>query len=146
MAGLETAEVPADHRAGEAAADRRADDVDELADHEVAGHQLGADFEDGILGDAELDELLLRLDLRLGEMAAHRLGDVLHLGLAVAELHRDVLVLLFRADGDDLQIVHLQNGDGHMFPGVVEDAGHADLLGDETATHGPIPSSLVRSP
>jgi hypothetical protein len=23
-----------------------------------------------------------------------------------------------------------------MFPGVIEDAGHANLLGDETATHG----------
>jgi predicted secreted protein len=32
--------------------------------------------------DAEFDQLLLRLDLRLGEMAALRLGDVLHLGLA----------------------------------------------------------------
>ena len=102
----------------------------------MAGHQLGADLQHRVLGDAELDELLLRLDLGLGEVTAHRLGHVLHLGLAVAELHRGVLVLLFRADGDNLQLIHLQNGDGHVLSRVVEDAGHADLLGDETATHG----------
>jgi hypothetical protein len=105
----------------------------------MARHQLGAHFQHSVLGDAEFDELLLRLDLGLGEMATHRLRDVLHLGLAVAELHRGVLVLLFRADGDNLQLIHLQNGDGHVLSRVVEDAGHADLLGDETATHGPIP-------
>src|SRR5216684_3344117 len=141
VAGLEAVEVPAYHRASEATADRGADDVDELARHEVARHQFGTDFEDGVLGDAELDELLLRLDLGLGEVAAHRLGDVLHLGLAVAELDCGVLVLLFRADGDNLQRINLQNGDGHVLSCVVEDAGHANLLGDETATHGPVPSS-----
>src|SRR6185437_11426477 len=139
VAGLEAVEVPAHHRAGETAADRGADDVDELAGHEVARHQFGADLEHGVLGDAELDELLLRLDLGLGEVTAHRLGHVLDLGLAVAELDCGVLVLLFRADGDNLQLIHLQNGDGHVLPGVVEDAGHADFLGDETATHGPVP-------
>src|SRR5579883_2406525 len=136
VAGLETTEIPAHHRAGEAAADRGADDVDELAWHEVARHQLGTDLEHGVLGDPELDQLLLRLDLGLGEVTAHRLGHVLHLGLAVAELDGRVLVLLFRADGDDLELVDLQNGDGHMLSRVGEDAGHADLLGDETATHG----------
>src|SRR5216683_6834035 len=145
VAGFEAVEVPAHHRAGEAAADRGADDIDELAGHEVAGHQLGTDLEDGVLGDAEFDQLLLGLDLGPGEVAAHRLSDVLHLGLAVAELDCGVLVLLFRADGDNLQRINLQNGDGHMLSRVVEDAGHANLLGDETATHGPVPSSRASS-
>src|SRR6266850_6461225 len=140
VAGFEAVEVPAHHRAGEAAADRGADDVDELAGHEVARHQLGADLEHGVLGDAELDELLLGLDLGLGEVAAHRLADVLDLGLAVAELDGGVAVLVVGAHRNDLQVVHLQHGDGHVLACVVEDAGHANLLGDETATHGPVPS------
>ena len=49
------------------AADGGADDVDELAGDEVARHQLGADLEHGVLGDAEFDELLLRLDLPLAK-------------------------------------------------------------------------------
>src|SRR5688572_3881011 len=140
VAGFQAVEVPAHHRAGEAAADGGADDVDELAGHEVARHQLGADLEDGVLGDAEFDQLLLGLDLGLGEVAAVGLAHVLDLGLAVAELDGGVLVLLFRADSDNLQLIHLQNGDGHVLALVIEDAGHADLLGEETATHGPVPS------
>ena len=61
--------------------------------------------------------------------------------LAIAELDCGVLVLLFRADGDNLQRINLQNGDRHVLSRVIEDAGHANLLGDETATHGPVPSS-----
>jgi hypothetical protein len=32
--------------------------------------------------------------------------------------------------GDDLAAIHLQDRDRQLFPCVVEDAGHADLLCD----------------
>ena len=131
MGGAQTAEVPALHRAGEALAQRGAGDVDELAGDEMVGGDLRADGDQVVLGDAELGELQLGLDLGLGEAAALGLGDVLHLGAADAELKSGVAVLLLRAVGDDLKAVELQNRDRHMFPAVREDAGHADLLCDD---------------
>ena len=65
--------------------------------------------------------LLLRLDLRLGEVAAHRLGDVLDLGLADAELDGGVAVLLLGAHGHDLAVVELQHGHRHVLAVVVEE-------------------------
>ena len=38
-------------------------DVDELADDEMIGGDLGADRDQRVLGDAEFGELALRLDL-----------------------------------------------------------------------------------
>ena len=61
-------------------------------------------------------------------MAAHRLRRVLHLGQADAELNGGVAVLLFRALGHDLAVLHAENGDRNMLAGVVVDAGHAHLL------------------
>ena len=58
--------------------------------------------------DAELGDLALRLDLGDGEMAALGLRDVLDLGLADAELEGGVAVLLLRAVGDHLAVVHLR--------------------------------------
>ena len=72
--------------------------------------------------------LLLRLDLGDGEAAALGGRDVLHLGLADAELQRGVAVLVLRAMGDDLALVDLQDGDRDVLARVREDAGHADLL------------------
>ena len=79
---------------GEALADRDAADVDELAGDEVADMDLGADLEQRVLVDPELADLRLGLDLGLGEVAAHRLGDVLGLARADAELDGAVAVLL----------------------------------------------------
>ena len=82
--------------------------------------------------DAELHQLLLRLDLRLGKMTTLRLGDVLHLGLAVADLDGRVAVLFLGARGDDLHLVKVQHGDGHMGAVILEYAGHTELFGQQT--------------
>ena len=131
MGGAQAAEVPALHRAGEALAERRAGDVDELADDEMVGGDLGADRQQIAFLDAEFRELQLRLDLRDGEAAALGLGDVLDLRAADAELNGGVAVLLHRAMRDDLNAVEFQNRDRNMFAAVREDAGHADFLCDD---------------
>src|SRR6516225_10257195 len=55
----QTAEVPALHTAGKALTDRGAGDVDELADDEVVGEDLGAHGDHGVRGNAELLDLPL---------------------------------------------------------------------------------------
>ncbi len=131
MGGAQAAEVPALHAAGEALADRHAGDVDILSDGEMIGGDLGADRDHLVLGDAELGEPHLRLDMRDGEAAALGLGDVLDLGLADAELEGGVAVLFLRAMRDDLAALDLEDRDRHVIARVGEDAGHAQLLCDD---------------
>src|SRR5262245_459697 len=131
VSGTTAAEIVAFDDAGKALADRRARDIHELADDEMIGGQLGADIDHVVLGDAELDDLPLRLDLRDREMAAQCLAGVLDLAEACAELERGVTVLLGRALSHDLAIVEPENGDGNLFPRLRVDPGHADLLGDD---------------
>ncbi len=57
VSGAQTAEVPALHAAGKTLTDRGAGDVDELADDEVVGLDLGADRDQRVLGDAEFRDL-----------------------------------------------------------------------------------------
>src|SRR5579875_1014227 len=131
----QAAEIPAAHRARIAAALGGARDVDELTGDEMRRRKLGADLEHRVGRHAKLDQLCLRLDLRLRVMAAQTLADILHLGLADAELHGGVAVLLGRAHGDHLAIVDLQHRDRHVIAGFGELSGHAQLLGDESGTH-----------
>jgi len=56
----------------------RAGDVDELADREMIGRDLGA-TDQRVVGDAELGELALGLDLGDREIAALRLRHVVDL-------------------------------------------------------------------
>src|SRR5690348_6986194 len=134
-----TAEAPALHRAGEALALGQAGDVDELAGDEVIGADMRAHVEQGILGDAELGDLYLRLDLGLAERGALRLGDVLCLGLAGAKLDGGVAVAVRLAAADDLQLFQLQNGDGHVPTVRLEQARHSDLLRDHAGAHDQTP-------
>src|SRR5690348_5971764 len=60
VGGAQTAEIPALHTAGKALTDRGAGDVDELADDEMVGLDLGADRDQRVLADAEFRELALR--------------------------------------------------------------------------------------
>jgi hypothetical protein len=103
----------------------------------MLGRELGADLEQPLLRHAELDELALGLELRLGEMTAHRLRDVLDLGRARAELDGGIAVLVLRAHGDDLAVVDPQHGHRDVASVLGEDAGHTQLLGDETGPHDP---------
>jgi len=69
-------------------------------------------------------------------VAALRLGDVLHLGLAIPDLHGGIAVLLLGARGDDLDLVEVQHGDRHMRAVILENPGHAELLGQQTGAEG----------
>jgi len=128
VSGAQAAEVPALHAAREALAGGDARDVHELTGNEVISGDLGAHRDDRILGDAELRELALRLDLRDGEPSALGLRNVLHLGLADADLQRGVAVLFHGQMGDDLAAVDLQNRDRDVFSRIREDACHPDFL------------------
>jgi len=96
----------------------------------MIGGDFRADRDQAVVGNAELGELHLRLDLGDGEARTLGLRHVLHLGAADAELDGGVAVLVLRAVGDDLTAVELEHGDGHMLACVGEDAGHTHLLCD----------------
>eukprot|EP01092_Planopodium_desertum_P015021 TRINITY_DN775_c0_g1_i2.p1 TRINITY_DN775_c0_g1~~TRINITY_DN775_c0_g1_i2.p1 ORF type:complete len:445 (-),score=113.28 TRINITY_DN775_c0_g1_i2:147-1481(-) len=131
----QTAEIPALHTASKTLTQGRALHVHELAGNEMIRGQLSTNLDQVGGSDAELDELLLRLDLGLGEHLTLGLGDVLHLGLDGAELEGRVAILLFRLVGDDLDLVQLQHSHRHALTLVGEDAGHADLLRDQSGSH-----------
>ena len=67
VGGAKTAEAPALHAAGKALTLGHALDIDHLAGNEVIGTDRRADIEEGILGDAEFDDLGLGLDFGLAE-------------------------------------------------------------------------------
>src|ERR1700720_4802649 len=76
MGGAKAAEIPALHAAGEALTDRGAGDIDELADHEMIGLNLGSDRDQRVFRHAKLGDLALRLDLGDRELAAFRLRQI----------------------------------------------------------------------
>ena len=63
-------------------------------------------------------------------MAAHGLADVLDLGRAVAELDRVVAVAVLTAHRDDMAVVDLEHGDGHVYPVRGEGPRHAEFLSE----------------
>src|SRR6476620_42036 len=135
MGGAQPAEVPAFHAAGKPLADRGAGHVDELTDDEMIGSDFRADRDQVALLHPELRELAFRLDLGRGEMATRRLGQVLGLAHAGAQLQRHVTILLFRAVGDDLTIGKPQHRDRHMLAGLGKYASHPHFLRDYPGTH-----------
>src|ERR1700761_8596998 len=135
VGGAQAAEIPALHAAGKALADRGAGDVDELADDEMVGLNLGADRNQPVFAHAEFRDLALRLDLGDGELAALGLRHVDGLAAARAELQRDVAVLLGRAVAQNLAIAQLQHGHGDVFAGLSKDPRHPDLLCDHSGAH-----------
>src|SRR3546814_6784097 len=80
VGGAHAAEAPALHAAGETLALRYALDVDNLAGDIMVGGDFGSDVEERVLGDPEFGYARLRLHLRLAEMTALRLAEVLGLG------------------------------------------------------------------
>jgi hypothetical protein len=141
--GAQPAEVPALHAAGETLADRGAGDVHQLPLEEVVGLQRGADIDEVVRIDAELRDMALGLHLGDRELAALGLGQVLRLGGAGAELHGDVAVLLARALSHDLAVVQPEHRHGDVRAVRHEDAGHAQLLCDQSRTHRLLPSCLA---
>jgi hypothetical protein len=78
---------------------------------------------------------VLRLDFTLGEVAAERLGGVLGLLGARAELEGHVAVLLLGALGHDLTALEAEHGHRYVGAGFVEEAGHTEFLGDDAGSH-----------
>lgn len=86
---------------------RRGRAVDELAGDKVGGNQLGADGQDGIGSDLELDELALRLNTGLGEMTQHRHGDILGSAIRASDLESCVSVSFLVQHLDNLALLKL---------------------------------------
>src|SRR6185437_2022288 len=133
--GFETAEIPALHRAGEAAADGDAGDVHLLAGNEVIGLKLIAHFQQVRAIDTKLCHLAARFEFGLGELAASGLGSVLDLGKTRTELDGGVAVLLIRAGRHDGAAVELQDRDRDMGTVCQKQTGHAHLLRDDACAH-----------
>ena len=138
VGGAQTAEAPTLHAAGETLTLGATLDVDELAGDIVVGRDFGAHFEQAVRVDAELMDNRLGLDFGLAEVAALRLGDILRLGHARAELQRGIAILVLIADGDDLNAFERQNGDRHVAAVVLEQAGHPHFLRDHASAHDPL--------
>src|SRR6266700_408451 len=135
VGGAQTAEVPALHATGKPLADRGAGDVDELADHEMVGLDLGADRDQRVFRHAELGDLALGLHLGDRELAAFSLRQVDGLAGAGTDLKRDIAVLLGRAVAQHLAIAQLQHGHRDMLTGLRKDPRHPDLLCDHSGAH-----------
>ena len=124
-------------RTGKALALGHARNVDHLPGDEMVRADRRADVEERILGDAELDHSNLGLDLGLAERHALRLGDILGLGRAGAQLDGGVTVAIPLAAADDLDVLQLKNGDGHVTTVRLKQAGHPHLLCDHASAHDP---------
>ncbi|MNC86551.1 hypothetical protein D3C83_22230 [compost metagenome] len=115
-------------------------DIDHLAGDEMLGADRRTDRKQRSLAvDAEFSDLLLERHLRLGEVLALRFGDVLLLGLAAADLERDVAVAIGGAVRDHLAIFQRQDGDRHVAAVLLEQAGHPDFLRDHAGAHDQAP-------
>src|SRR6266571_1924576 len=135
VGGTKPAEIPALHAAGKPLTHRGAGDIDELADHEMVGLNLGADRDQRVFRHAELGDLALGFDLGDCELAALRLRQIDGLAGARAELQRHVTVLFGRAVTQHLAITQLQHGHRDMFAGLRKDPRHPDLLCDHSGAH-----------
>ena len=135
MRGAQPGEPITFHGTGKPLADSGAADVDELAGYEMIDGDLGAHLLQVVGADPEFPEPSLGFDLGFGEVAAHCLGHVLHLGGADAHLHGAVTILFDRALGHHLAIFHLQHGDRNVVPVFREQTGHAKFTRDQSGTH-----------
>jgi hypothetical protein len=103
----------------------------------MIGGDFRADIEQTIFRHAEFGDESLGLDFGLAEVAALRLGDILCLGRASAELNRDIAVTVLFAARHDLDILKHQNGNRHVPAIILEQAGHPHLLSDHASAHDP---------
>ena len=97
--------------------------------------QLRANLDEILGRNPELDDLSLRLNLSLGEMAALSARHVLNLARARAELKRGIAVRFLRPVRNHLALIELQHRHGHMLARVSEDPRHANLLCQQSRSH-----------
>ena len=99
------------------------------ADGRADGHERVFAFH------AEFGDLLLEADTSLGEMFTLRLGNVLLLGFARAELDGKVAITFSGAVRNHLAIFQRENGHRHVPSVLLEEAGHPDFLCDNAGAH-----------
>src|SRR5690606_7165818 len=83
------------------------------------------------------------LDLGHGKPAALSLGDILRLDASGPDLQRGVAVLVLRALTHHLAVLQPEHGHGDVPAVLHEDAGHTQLLCDQTRTHRSLPFLLA---
>ena len=118
--------------AGVTFADRRAGNVDFLADLEHVDADDTADLEAGNLlgGHAEFLHYRTRFNGGFGVMTRGRLVDAACAALAVGNLHRGITVSFGRLDLCHAVVRHVDDRHRDGIPFVGEDARHADLAAD----------------
>jgi len=129
--GFKPREVPALHRTREALTNRHTGHIHLLPRNEMRGRKDGAGFQHGIGSHAEFDNLTRRFHTSLREVTLVRLGDVLGLRNANAELNGFIAILVSAALRHHAHIVHVQQRDGNGRTVLIEQPGHAQLLGDQ---------------
>ena len=102
VTSAQTGETVSFHRARKPFTDALTDNINMLARHKMLDRQLCADIQNRIFANTEFDQLTPRFHFRLGEMAAHRLGRILHLRGTNTELDGVISVFLFRPHRDDM--------------------------------------------
>lgn len=73
----------------------------------MGGNQLGANGQDGIGGDLELDKLALGLNTGLGEMTQHGHGNILGGAIRASDLESCVSMSFLVQDLDNLTLLKL---------------------------------------
>src|SRR6516165_2769291 len=132
MGSPQAAEIPALHRAGKTFTSACTGHIDILANDEMIRRDLRPDWQQPVVIDPKFSKLQLRLHFGHGKTVTFRLGNILHFSAANSELDSSITVSLLGPMRDNLATVELQNSDRHMLAAVREDAGHAELLCDDT--------------
>ena len=123
------------HRTGKTLTLGMTGNIDQLAGNEMIGRDFGADIKERILGDTEFDQTSLGLNLGLGELAALRLGHILDLGDARAELNSDIAIPIGFLARHDLVAFKGQNRNRYVPSVLLEQTGHPDFLSDHACAH-----------
>ena len=98
-----------------------------------------AHIDQRIFGDAEFMNARFGLHFGLAEMPALRLGDILRLGNARADLNRDIAVTVGGALRNHLVVLKCENGHGNVPPILLKQTGHTHLLCNHSGPHDHAP-------
>jgi len=101
----------------------------------VIGGEFRAHVDEVVLAHMELGHETLRLDQSLGEVTALGVAGVLGLLKSRTQLQGDITVALLGSLSRHLAAFEAQHGDRRMGAGLIEEAGHSQLFGDDAGSH-----------
>ncbi len=136
VSSASTTEVVAFHGTGEAFTNRRTNNIHMLTSNIMVRSQLSSNLNEVLFAYTEFSKFTFRFYLRYGEMAAHRLRNILYFGFTHTQLKGGIAVFLYSTLSNNLAILNLENRNRNMFAGFGINAGHSQLLCDHTRTHG----------